>query len=259
MLIILSFFYFILMCVLFISFKVNYIDNNSDTGNNAIARVLDNGHALPISIPLPIANVGIQNLIQNQTNKNPELSMQYSSVPIINIQIPSIPTNSGPSLPPPAHSNAEVLDLTLKSKNNVGIVSTEVLNTTKTCNENTGNYIPNAEDNYLPLDLSIKSTENNCIPCVEDNQDDDFIRRLIETSDFDYGSEDLKKGCNSTISSYDTGKSFNAALDMPLLDIDETDLDQLVKQSTTTTTTSNLTGKFNAILIYNKYYVYENS
>ncbi|TMW47888.1 hypothetical protein DOY81_007038 [Sarcophaga bullata] len=212
---------------------VNYIDNNSDTGNNAIARVLDNGNALPISVPLPIANVGIQNLIQNQTNKNSEQSMQYSSVPIINIQIPSIPNNIGPSLPPPAHSNAEVLDLTLKSKNSVNIVSSEIVNTTKTSNGNTGNYIPNAEENCLPLDLSIKSSENNCVPGVADNQDDDFIRRLIETSDFDYSSEDLKKGCNSTISSYDTGKSFKAALDMPLLDIDETDLDQLVKHSTT--------------------------
>ena len=218
---------------------------------------MDNGHALPISIPLPIANMGIQNLIQNQTNKNSEQSMQYSSVPIINIQIPSIPSNIGPSLPPPAHSNAEVLDLTLKSKSNVGIVSTEVLNSTKTSsNANTGNYIPNAEENYLPLDLSIKSTENNCVPGVVDNQDDDFIRRLIETSDFDYGSENIKKGCNSTISSYDTGKSFNTALDMPLLDIDETDLDQLVKQSTTSNNhngneSSNLTGKFSAIFIIN--------
>lgn len=191
---------------------------------------MDNGNTLPISIPLPIANVGIQNLIQNhQTNKNSEKSMQYSAVPIINIQIPN---NIGCSLPPPAHSNAEILDLTVKSKNSVNISSTESLRVTKTTNESTSFCIENEEEKCLPLDLSTKSTENVCLPDVEDSQDDDFIRRLIETSEFDYNSENLKKGCNSTILSYDTEKSFKAALDMPLLEIDETDLTDLIKHST---------------------------
>ncbi|XP_037818489.1 putative uncharacterized protein DDB_G0282133 [Lucilia sericata] len=238
---------------------VNYIDNSSDSGNNVIARVLENNNSLPISIPLPIANLGLQNknLPQAPPTRPIQQTIQTSYVPVINIQIPNLPNNIiSPTGPPPAHTHKDVLDLSIKPKPNNNIISSEVLNLNQTSN-NLENSCLVEEDDCMPLDLSAKSTnakkqitENNHVTI--DKQDEDFIRRLIEQNDFEYSTEAMKKGAVDvpTLSyDHDNSKSFKAALDMPLLDFDATDLAQLVENTTAASSkeAENLTDK----LIYN--------
>ncbi|XP_046802435.1 metacaspase-2-like [Lucilia cuprina] len=236
---------------------VNYIDNSSDSGNNVIARVLENNNSLPISIPLPIANRGLQNKNQSQAppTRPIQQTIQASYVPVINIQIPSLPNNiTSPTAPPPAHTHKDVLDLSVKSKPNTNIITSEVLNLNQISN-NLENSCLVEEDDCVPLDLSAKSTnakkqitDNNHVTI--DKQDEDFIRRLIEQNDFEYSADAMKKGAEDAPAlSYDSSKSFKAALDMPLLDFDATDLAQLVENTTTASSkeAENLTDK----IVYN--------
>ncbi|XP_073828076.1 uncharacterized protein isoform X2 [Musca autumnalis] len=158
-------------------------------------------------------------------------------LPVITTTLPIVTRNE--TIPPPAHKTADVLDLSVKTNsafssnpiaatgamNNV-IVHTDVSLGCPMAIVGENNY-----DDDMPLDLSINTNNNSstrsscdpdigtltepqqCCPVVVDNgQDDDFIRRLIETSDFDLGLDQLPDGNDNNNS------SFKAALDMPLLD-----------------------------------------
>lgn len=209
---------------------------------------------MPISIPLPIANLGLQNFnpqIHQALHQIHQSTSQNSIVPIINIQIPNLPNNiTNASAPLPAHTHKGVLDLSVKSKSSVNIISNEVSYVNKKLINSLEASCLTEEEECVPLDLSAKGTcamkkqsETNCVTI--DTQDEDIIRRLIEQSDFIYGTDDLKKADEnaSSVNEHDN-KSFKAALDMPLLDFDATDLSQLVRYSATETNKhqENLTG-----------------
>lgn len=195
--------------------------------------------------------MGFQNILQHRQLQQTTQNTSIEQPPIINIQIPPLPTilnNTGPLPPPPAHSHEEVLDLSVKpDKSNFTIISSEVLNLNKNANLEFETLLDiNEEDNNLPLDLSVKSSSidpnstNSAASfsheklsqsqfSIGSNQEDDFIRRLIETSDFDLRPEELAK---STAATYDDGESFKAALDMPILELNDADLVKLVESTT---------------------------
>uniref|UniRef100_A0A1I8PY88 Protein deadlock n=1 Tax=Stomoxys calcitrans TaxID=35570 RepID=A0A1I8PY88_STOCA len=135
--------------------------------------------------------------------------------------------------PRPAHNSSfEVLDLSLKSNMNAVNIAQKESNFMH--NEDIPIELELSLDQSLlqadvPLDLSVRSTsfqnattssvlENlndgfsttQCI-MVDDGQNDEFIRRLIETSDFDLGIDQLPEENGDN-------KSFKTALDMPLLE-----------------------------------------
>lgn len=156
--------------------------------------------------------------------------------PVITIQNSPLSTaTTNNVVPPPAHSSVSpvVLDLSLKSNMNVSNSSTDFVSY-NIQPEVPIEYQMSVDDQFMdetaPLDLSINAnshqmdsmtslseqqpkdmfSETQCI-VVDDGQDDDFIRRLIETSDFDLGLDQLPDGNNDN-------RSFKAALDMPLLE-----------------------------------------
>lgn len=216
-----------------------------------MSTVLENNHSLPVSIPRSIANFAFQGknvpLQVTQPIHQPSPSIQNSILPVINIQIPALPNDITPAMPPPpAHTQKEVVDLSVKSKANRPIV-TESLNTF-------AGYSLRVDEDCMPLDLSIcgkfakeKSIENNLV--VIDTQDEDFIRRLIEQNDFEFQTEENKKeGNDNDIILYDqdnSNKSFKAALDMPLLEFDASELVKLVESTSNTISQEQniLTGK----------------
>uniref|UniRef100_A0A1I8N625 Uncharacterized protein n=1 Tax=Musca domestica TaxID=7370 RepID=A0A1I8N625_MUSDO len=159
------------------------------------------------------------------------------------------------SIPPPAHKSSEILDLSIKtssqfSSNPISSVHNNVIVHADVSFGCPMAIMAENENDDSPLDLSINANQNNstsscdqeygiltetqCCTEVDNGQDDEFIRRLIETSDFDLGLDQLPEGNENS--------SFKAALDMPLLDtIDDVGENNMLKETSSVLPTNDST------------------